>query len=64
MRSDIGTSLHAVGDVAIGAVNGVIGDYLHRREIYSPDRLAIVDAGKSPAWRFTRARNDQSLGPA
>jgi fatty-acyl-CoA synthase len=30
-----------------------IGDYLHRREIYSPDRLAIVDAGKSPEWRFT-----------
>ncbi len=30
-----------------------IGDYLGRREIYSPDRLAIVDAGKAPAWRLT-----------
>jgi fatty-acyl-CoA synthase len=30
-----------------------IGDYLGRREIYSPDRLAIVDAGKEPEWRFT-----------
>jgi fatty-acyl-CoA synthase len=29
-----------------------IGDYLGRREIYSPDKLAIVDAGKDPAWRF------------
>jgi fatty-acyl-CoA synthase len=31
----------------------VIGDYLGRREIYTPDRLAIVDAGKSPEWRLT-----------
>ncbi len=30
-----------------------IGDYLARREIYSPDRLAIIDAGKDPAWRLT-----------
>ena len=30
-----------------------IGDYLGRREIYSPDRLAIVDAGKEPEWRLT-----------
>jgi fatty-acyl-CoA synthase len=30
-----------------------IGDYLGRREIYSPDKLAIVDAGKEPAWRLT-----------
>jgi fatty-acyl-CoA synthase len=31
----------------------VIGDYLGRRQVYSPNRLAIVDAGKSPAWRLT-----------
>ncbi|MEW5959733.1 MAG: long-chain fatty acid--CoA ligase [Chloroflexota bacterium] len=30
-----------------------IGDYLGRREIYSPDRPALVDAGKRPAWRLT-----------
>jgi fatty-acyl-CoA synthase len=30
-----------------------IGDYLARRELYSPDRLAIIDAGKSPEWRLT-----------
>jgi fatty-acyl-CoA synthase len=30
-----------------------IGDYLGRREIYSPDRLAIVDAGKAPELRLT-----------
>jgi fatty-acyl-CoA synthase len=30
-----------------------IGDYLGRREIYSPDRLAIVDAGKEPELRLT-----------
>jgi fatty-acyl-CoA synthase len=30
-----------------------IGDYLGRREIYSPDHLAIVDAGKEPEWRLT-----------
>jgi len=30
-----------------------IGDYLGRREIYSPDALAILDAGKSPEWRLT-----------
>lgn len=38
-----------------------IGDYLHRREIYSPNRPAIVDAGKSPAWRFTyRQMNERA----
>ena len=26
-----------------------IGDYLGRRQIYSPDKLAIIDAGKQPA---------------
>ncbi|MDX1662526.1 MAG: long-chain fatty acid--CoA ligase [Candidatus Promineifilaceae bacterium] len=30
-----------------------IGDYLGRRAIYSPHKLAIVDAGKEPAWRLT-----------
>jgi len=30
-----------------------IGDYLGRREIYSPDKLAIIDAGKSPNLRLT-----------
>ena len=32
-----------------------IGDYLGRRAIYSPDRPAIVDAGKEPAWRLSYA---------
>jgi fatty-acyl-CoA synthase len=30
-----------------------IGDYLGRREIYSPDKLAIVDVGKDPELRLT-----------
>ncbi len=30
-----------------------IGDYLGRRELYSPDTPAIVDAGKQPALRLT-----------
>ena len=30
-----------------------IGDYLGRREIYSPDTLAIIDVGKSPELRLT-----------
>lgn len=30
-----------------------IGDYLGRRELYSPDKLAIIDAGKSPELRLT-----------
>jgi fatty-acyl-CoA synthase len=30
-----------------------IGDYLGRREIYSPNKLAIIDAGKNPALRLT-----------
>jgi len=30
-----------------------IGDYLGRREIYSPDTLALIDAGKSPEIRLT-----------
>jgi fatty-acyl-CoA synthase len=30
-----------------------IGDYLGRREIYSPDTIAIIDAGKDPEIRLT-----------
>ena len=30
-----------------------IGDYLGRRAIYSPDKLAIIDAGKTPELRLT-----------
>lgn len=30
-----------------------IGDYLGRRGIYSPDKLAIIDAGKAPELRLT-----------
>src|SRR5512147_1033804 len=30
-----------------------IGDYLARRGLYSPDKLAFIDAGKSPEWRLT-----------
>jgi fatty-acyl-CoA synthase len=38
-----------------------IGDYLGRREIYSPDKLAIIDAGKEPEWRFTfRQMNERA----
>ncbi len=33
-----------------------IGDYLGRRAIYSPDKLAIVDAGKQPELRLTYAQ--------
>ncbi len=38
-----------------------IGDYLGRREIYSPDKLAVVDTGKDPAWRLTyRQMNERA----
>ena len=38
-----------------------IGDYLGRRAIYSPEQLAIVDAGKEPAWRLTyRQMNERA----
>ncbi len=38
-----------------------IGDYLGRRVIYSPDKLAIVDAGKNPEWRLTyRQMNERA----
>ena len=30
-----------------------IGDYLARRELYSPERPAIIDTGKEPEWRLT-----------
>ena len=30
-----------------------IGDYIGRRAIYTPDKLAIVDYGKETPWRFT-----------
>ena len=30
-----------------------IGDYLGRRELYSPDKLAIIDVGKEPELRLT-----------
>jgi fatty-acyl-CoA synthase len=30
-----------------------IGDYLGRREIYSPDTIAIIDTGKDPELRLT-----------
>jgi fatty-acyl-CoA synthase len=33
-----------------------IGDYLGRRATYSPDKLAIVDAGQQPALRLTYAQ--------
>ncbi len=40
-----------------------VGDILGRRALYSPDQLAVVDAGKTPHWRFTyrelNARADQ-----
>jgi fatty-acyl-CoA synthase len=38
-----------------------IGDYLGRRELYTPDKLAIIDAGKSPELRLTyREFNDRA----
>ncbi|HZD57573.1 MAG TPA: long-chain fatty acid--CoA ligase [Anaerolineales bacterium] len=38
-----------------------IGDYLGRREIYSPDKLAIVDAGKDPQLRLTYEEWDRRV---
>jgi fatty-acyl-CoA synthase len=32
-----------------------IGDYLGRRALYTPERLAIIDAGKNPVLRLTYA---------
>lgn len=36
-----------------------IGDYLARRELYSPDKLAFIDAGKTPEWRLTYKQANQ-----
>jgi fatty-acyl-CoA synthase len=36
-----------------------IGDYLARRELYSPDKLAFIDAGKGPEWRLTYRQANQ-----
>ena len=36
-----------------------IGDYLGRRAIYSPDKLAIVDVGAAPPLRLTYAEMNQ-----
>ena len=38
-----------------------IGDYLGRREIYSPDTLAIIDAGKDPELRLTYKQWNQRV---
>jgi fatty-acyl-CoA synthase len=38
-----------------------IGDALGRRELYSPEGLAVVDTGKEPEWRLTfRELNERS----
>ena len=38
-----------------------IGDYLGRREIYSPHKLAIIDAGKDPEVRLTYRQWNQRV---
>jgi fatty-acyl-CoA synthase len=38
-----------------------IGDYLGRREIYSPDKLAIIDHSKSPEWRLSYRQWNQRV---
>ena len=38
-----------------------IGDFLGRRQIYSPDKLAIIDVGKQPALELTyRQMNERA----
>lgn len=38
-----------------------IGDYLGRRSLYSPGKLAVVDTGKLPEWRLTYSQmNDRA----
>lgn len=38
-----------------------IGDYLARREMYSPERTAIIDTGQTPEWRLTfRQMNERA----
>ena len=40
-------------------------NYLARRELYTPDKLAIVDTGKDPEWRLTyRQLNARANGLA
>ncbi len=36
-----------------------IGDYLARRELYSPDKPAFIDAGKFPEWHLTFRQANQ-----
>ena len=38
-----------------------IGDYLGRREIYSPETLAVIDAGKDPELRLTYKQWNQRV---
>jgi fatty-acyl-CoA synthase len=38
-----------------------IGDYLGRREVYSPDKLAVIDAGKDPQVRLTYRQWNQRV---
>jgi fatty-acyl-CoA synthase len=38
-----------------------IGDYLGRREVYSPNKLAVVDAGKDPQIRLTYRQWNQRV---
>jgi fatty-acyl-CoA synthase len=38
-----------------------IGDYLGRRQIYSPGKLAIIDYSKSPEWRLTYRQWNQRV---
>lgn len=38
-----------------------VGDYLGRRAIYSPEKVAVVDYGKQPPWRLTyRQMNERA----
>lgn len=38
-----------------------IGDYLARRQLYSPDKVGVIDLGKEPAWRLTyREMNERA----
>ena len=38
-----------------------IGDYLGRRDIYSPTKMAIIDAGKTPVLRLTYRQWNQRV---
>lgn len=38
-----------------------IGDYLGRRALYSPDRIAIIDAGKEPVLRLSYRAFDERV---